>query len=369
VLDEESPVKAAVLSQVGDDKLELRDDITTTDPGPHEVRIRVKACGICHSDLSAMNGTLPALAPGVIGHEGAGEIITVGSAVEHLALGDHVAVTFVPPCGRCANCLRGEPHLCPVHTIAAFTTPRFRAGDSPLFGYAGLGTFAEEVVVPADGAIKIDPDVPYEIAALVSCGVMTGVGAVLNTAKVQPGSTVAVIGCGGVGFSVIQGARLAGATTIVAVDPVVAKHEAALRFGATHATTPDGLAALNQELTGSMGFDHTFDVVGIPATIRSAWDVARRGGHVTVVGAGRADAMVSFSAQEIFLHDKVLRGSFYGSANVRRDFGLFIDFWRAGRLDLEGMISRRLRLEDVNDGLAALREGQHDLIRQMIVLD
>ncbi|HEX4705486.1 MAG TPA: Zn-dependent alcohol dehydrogenase [Pseudonocardiaceae bacterium] len=362
-------MKAAVLNQIGDDKLDLRTDVTTTDPGPREVRIRVRATGICHSDLSAMDGTLPALTPGVIGHEGAGEIVAVGSAVDNLAVGDHVIVTFVPPCGHCPNCLRGEFHLCAVHTIAAFMNPRFRLGDAPMFGYAGLGTFAEELVVPVEGAIKVADDVPFEIAALVACGVMTGVGAVINTAKVEPGSTVVVIGCGGVGISVLQGARLAGATTIVAVDPVIAKHEAALRFGATHAVTPDGLAELNQALTGSMGFDHTFDVVGIPATIRSAWDVARRGGQVIVVGAGRADAMVQFSAQELFLHDKILRGSFYGSANVRRDYDRLLGLWRAGRLDLDGMISKRLTLDDVNEGLATLRDGGTDLIRQMIVID
>lgn len=362
-------MKAAVLNQVGDDQLELRDDVTTIDPGPRDVRIRVRASGVCHSDLSAMNGTLPALAPGIVGHEGAGEIVEVGSAVDHLAVGDHVIVTFVPPCGHCANCLRGRFHLCPVHTIAAFTTPRFRLGDTPAFGYAGLGTFAEELVVPADGAIKVADDVPFEIAALVACGVMTGVGAVLNTAQVRPGETVLVIGCGGVGISVIQGARLAGATKIVAVDPALGKHQAAKRFGATHAVTPDGLAALNQELTGSMGFDHAFDVVGIPATVRSAWDNACRGGQVIVVGAGRADAMVSFSAQELFLHDKTLRGSFYGSANVRHDYDKLLGLWRAGLLDLDDMISRRLTLDEVNDGLAALRGGDNDLIRQMIVID
>src|SRR2546423_11433096 len=246
-------MKAAVLNQIGDAKLELRDDVLLADVGAREVRIRVKATGVCHSDLSAMDGTLPALAPGIIGHEGAGVVVEVGSLVDHLAPGDHVIVTFVPPCGNCVNCLRGQPHLCAIHAIAAFTSPRFRVGDTPVFGYAGLGTFAEELVVPADGAVKIDSDVPYEIAALIACGVMTGVGAVINTARVEPGSTVLVIGCGGVGISVIQGARLAGAGQIIAVDPVLDKHETAKRFGATHATTPDGLPALNVELAGSMG--------------------------------------------------------------------------------------------------------------------
>ncbi|SFQ32786.1 S-(hydroxymethyl)glutathione dehydrogenase / alcohol dehydrogenase [Amycolatopsis arida] len=361
-------MRAAVLNAIGDDELELRDDVTTVDPGPHEVRIGVRASGICHSDLSAMDGTLPALAPGVVGHEGAGEVLQVGSAVEHLTPGDHVTVSFVPPCGSCPSCLRGEPNLCAVHAIAAFSSPRFRRGDTPLFGYGGLGTFADEVVVPASGAIKVDPDVPFETAALIACGVLTGVGAVLNTARVQPGSTVVVIGCGGVGVSVLQGARLAGATTIVAVDPVTAKHDVAKRFGATHATTPEGLEELKQTVTAHEGFDYAFDVVGLPATIRSAWDSARRGGSVVVVGAGKADAMVQFSAQELFLHDKKILGSFYGSAHVHRDTARMISFWRAGLLDLDGMISRRLTFAEINDGLATLREGSTDVIRQVVTV-
>jgi S-(hydroxymethyl)glutathione dehydrogenase/alcohol dehydrogenase len=361
-------MKAAVLNQIGDTKLELRDDVSTADVGPREIRIRVKATGVCHSDLSAMDGTLPALAPGIIGHEGAGVVTEIGSLVDTLAVGDHVIVTFVPPCGSCPNCLRGQPHLCAIHAIAAFTTPRFRVGDTPVFGYAGLGTFAEELVIPADGAVKIAEDIPFEIAALVACGVMTGVGAVINTAKVEPGSTVVVIGCGGVGVSVIQGARLAGAAQIIAVDPVLDKHGTARHFGATHATTPDGLAALNAELAGSMGFDYAFDVVGIPATIRSAWDNARRGGTVVVVGAGRADAMVEFSAQELFLHDKRLLGSFYGGATVRRDYLRLLGLWREGRLDLAGMISKRITLDEINDGLDALR-GPGTLIRQIVTFE
>jgi S-(hydroxymethyl)glutathione dehydrogenase/alcohol dehydrogenase len=252
--------------------------------------------------------------------------------------------------------------------MAAFTSPRFLVGGNPAFGYAGLGTFAEELVVPAAGAIKIDDDVPFEIAALIACGVITGVGAVLNTAKVEPGSDVVVIGCGGVGVSVIQGARLAGAARIIAVDPVVEKHEVAVHFGATHATTPEGLAELNQRLAGGMGFDYGFDVVGLPSTIRSAWDITRRGGHVVVVGAGRADAMVQFSAQELFLHDKTLHGSFYGTANVRRDVPRLVALWRAGRLDVASMISKRIRLDEVNEGLQALRGGGPS-VRQVIIFD
>jgi S-(hydroxymethyl)glutathione dehydrogenase/alcohol dehydrogenase len=358
-------MKAAVLNQIGDTELELRDDVTTTDVGPREVRIRVRATGVCHSDVSAMDGTLPALAPGIIGHEGAGEIVEVGSGVSEFAVGDHAVLTFVPPCGNCVNCVGGRPHLCAVHAIAAFTNPRFRIGDTPVFGYAGTGTFAEELVVPVEGAIRIPDDVPFEIAALVACGVMTGVGAVINTAKVAVGSTVLVFGCGGVGVSVIQGARLSGASQIVAVDPITEKHETARHFGATHTATPDELAGLHASLTGSQGWDYAFDVVGAPATIRAAWDNARRGGTAVVVGAGRGDAMVQFSAQELFLHDKRLLGSFYGGADVRRDYPRLLALWRAGRLDLDSMISKRITLDEINDGLRALKDGA-GLVRQIV---
>lgn len=358
-------MKAAVLNQIGDTKLELRDDVTTTDVGAREIRIRVRATGVCHSDVSAMDGTLPALAPGIIGHEGAGEIVEVGSHVTEFAPGDHAVLTFVPPCGNCPNCAGGRPHLCAIHTIASFMNPRFKIGDTPVFGYAGVGTFAEELVVPVEGAVKVPNDVPFEIAALVACGVMTGVGAVINTAKVEIGSTVLVFGCGGVGISVIQGARLAGASQIVAVDPLTDKHETAKHFGATHTVTPDEVAGLHQSLTESQGWDYAFDVVGAPGTIRAAWDNARRGGTAVVVGAGRGDAMVRFSAQELFLHDKRLLGSFYGGADVRRDYPRLLSLWRAGRLDLDSMISKRITLDEINDGLQALKDGAN-VIRQIV---
>ncbi|TCP45381.1 S-(hydroxymethyl)glutathione dehydrogenase/alcohol dehydrogenase [Tamaricihabitans halophyticus] len=360
-------MQAAVLNQVGDSDLELREDVGTTRPGPDEVRVRIRAAGICHSDLSAMDGTLPALAPGIIGHEGSGDVVEIGAAVTDLAVGDQVIISFVPPCGKCASCLRGEANLCSVHAIAAFSSPRFVVGDQPVFGFAGCGTFAEELVVPSAGAVRVDGDVPYEIAALIGCGVLTGVGAVLNTAKVEPGASVVIIGAGGVGIAAIQGARLSGATQIVAVDPVTDKHDLARGFGATHACTPEALPELIEKLTGNQGFDYAFEVVGQPATIRAAWDATRRGGTTVVVGAGRADATVEFSAQELFLHEKKLLGSFYGSADVRRDYRRMIELWQAGLLDLAGMISRRITLSEINDGLAGIRSGK--FIRQIVTVD
>lgn len=362
-------MRAAVLKEIGDDKLDVRADAAATAPGPEEVRVRLRAAGICHSDVSAMDGTLPALAPGVMGHEGAGEVVEVGSGVTDLQPGDRVVISFVPPCGDCALCLGGQAHLCEVHTVAAFTSPRFEIGGEPAFGFGGCGTFAEEVVVPRDGAIRVDEDVPFDIAALIGCGVLTGVGAVVNTADVEPGSTVVVIGCGGVGISVIQGARLAGATRIVAVDPMTEKHAVAERFGATHTTTPEGLPELSGSVTGGAGFDYAFEVVGRATTIRAAYDATRRGGTTVVVGAGGEDQQVQFSAQELFITERRILPSFYGSSDVRRDTPRMVSLWRAGLLDLEGMISRRVPLEEINEGLSALRDSRGDIVRQIVTLD
>jgi S-(hydroxymethyl)glutathione dehydrogenase / alcohol dehydrogenase len=358
-------VRAAVLHSIDAEKMDIRDDVVAVGPGPGQVKIGVRAAGVCHSDLSARRGGLPQPTPAILGHEAAGDVVAVGDGVTGFAVGDKVIANWLPPCGSCASCLRGQPYMCMTHVIAAYIEPRFLVGETPAFGMAGCGAFAEEMTVPAEGAVKIAADVPYEVAALVGCGVMTGVGAVINTAKVEPGATVAVIGCGGVGIAAIQGARLSGAAVIVGVDPVEGKHEVARRFGATHAVHPDNLAELSAEITGGEGFDYAFEVVGAPRTIRTAWGAARRGGTVVIVGAGRADQQVEFTPFELLFDGKRMLASLYGSADVRRDYARLLGLWRAGRLDLEGMITQRLRLDDLDQGLAALGHG--DVIRQVIV--
>jgi S-(hydroxymethyl)glutathione dehydrogenase/alcohol dehydrogenase len=358
-------VRAAVLHSIDAETMEIREDVVAVGPGPSQVRIRIRAAGVCHSDLSARNGGLPQPMPAILGHEAAGEVVAVGDGVTSLAEGDHVIVNWLPPCGSCASCVRGEPYMCMAHVIAAYTEPRFMVGGTPAFGMAGCGAFAEEMTVPQEGAVKIPDDVPFEIAALVGCGVMTGVGAVINTARVEPGASVVVIGCGGVGIAAIQGARLSGASVIVAVDPVEAKHATARRFGATHAVDPGHVGEVSAELTGGEGFDYAFEVVGTPQTIRAAWSAARRGGTVVVVGAGRADQQVEFTAFELFFDGKKMLASLYGSADVRRDYARLLGLWRAGRLDLEGMITQRLKLDDIDRALAALGSG--DIIRQVII--
>lgn len=356
-------MRAAIIPALNE-KLEVRDDVSVVGPGPGEVHIRVAASGVCHSDISAQNGTLPTPFPAVLGHEGAGEILSVGDGVTALAPGDHVIVSWVPPCGVCKVCRGGQPHLCMTYLIDALTARRFMAGDEPVGGMAGTGTFAEELVVPQVAAIKIPDDVPLDIASLIGCGVMTGVGAALNTAQVKPGSSVVVFGCGGVGISVIQGARIAGAAEIVAIDRVPEKLDMAKRFGATHAALPDQLGGISAELTEGLGFDYAFEVIGFPETIRNAWDATRRGGTTIVVGAGRMESMVEFSAFDLFYSGKTLRCCWYGSADVRTDFHTLLRLWRNGKLDLEGMITKRIDLADINDAFDECLSGR--VIRQVI---
>ena len=356
-------MRAAILPGLNEE-LQIRDDVEAIGPGPGEVRVRIAASGVCHSDVSLQDGTLPHPIPAVPGHEGAGEVLAVGEGVTKVAPGDHVIISWVPCCGECKFCLGGQPNLCNAFLERNISKPMFTSGGASIFGYAGTGTFSEETVVAQEAAIKIDPEIPFDVASLIGCGVLTGVGAALNTAKVQPGASVVVFGCGGVGISVIQGARIAGATEIVAVDLLPEKVELAQRFGATHGATPQQLPSLSMELTGGDGFDYAFEVIGRPETIRQAWDNTRRGGTTVVVGAGRMDALVSFSAFELFYPEKKLLGCWYGSADVRTDFHRLLKFWQGGKLDLEGMITRRIDLSEVNEAFEACKKGE--VIRSVI---
>ncbi|MEU7896188.1 Zn-dependent alcohol dehydrogenase [Nonomuraea sp. NPDC049152] len=360
-------MRAALLHTVGDDKLDIRDDVTLAPVGPTQVRVKIRATGVCHSDLSAMTGVVPQPVPLILGHEGAGEVVEVGDHVTSVQQGDHVIINWRPSCQECALCVGGQPYLCMKYIIESFTTGTFRLGDTMVYGMAGCGTWAEEIVIPWQGAIKVDPDIPWEAAALIGCGITTGVGAAINTARVRPGSTVAVIGCGGVGLSVIQGARISGARTILAIDPLTSKHELALKVGATHAVTPDDLPGALQELTGAQGFDYGFEVVGKAATIQSAWQLTRQGGDVIVVGAGAMDDMVQISAFSLLFEGKNLLSSLYGEADVRHDFPYFGELYKSGQLDLDSMISARIKLTDLNDAVTALRNGE--ALRQIVLFD
>ncbi|MCA6094793.1 Zn-dependent alcohol dehydrogenase [Streptomyces sp. SCA3-4] len=350
-------MRAAVQQKTGQDLLDVLDDVEAVGFGPGKVRLRIRAAGLCHSDLSAMSGVLPQPAPFVPGHEGAGDVVEVGEGVTHVAPGDRVLVCWLPACGSCPSCRRGQSQLC----LAGFMnsgTPNFRHRATDVFGFAGTGAFAEELVVDAGCAVPVPDDVPYEIAALLGCGVTTGLGAALNTARVTAGSSVAVIGCGGVGISVVQGARVAGAAQILAVDPVESRREAALRFGATEAVAPEGLPGTKARLTGNEGFDYVFEVVGKSATARTAYEATRRGGTLCVVGAGALDDHLQLNMFELFFDEKRILPSLYGGGDVLRSYERAIALWRAGRIDLEGLITHRVPLARINDAVEQMRTGE-----------
>ncbi|REE74195.1 S-(hydroxymethyl)glutathione dehydrogenase/alcohol dehydrogenase [Rhodococcus wratislaviensis] len=350
-------MQAAVLHRTGDEQLDVTRSITATSFGPGRVRVRLHKAGLCHSDLSAMSGVLPHKAPFVPGHEGAGEVVEVGDGVADLAVGDRVVICWMPPCDRCPSCTSGAAHLC-LSGYKNLATPNFEMDGIALPGMMGEGTFAEEVVVSAAAAITIPDDVPYEIAALIGCGVTTGIGAALNTARVEPGSSVVVIGLGGVGISILQGARVAGAAQIVAVDPTSNRRDWALKFGATTAVSPEELQDTVKRLSGGAGVDYAFEAVGTPGTLRAAYDCTRRGGTVCLVGAGSRTEPLGLTMGELVLDEKKLLPSFFGGDDVRRTYAKVVELWRAGRIDLQSMITHHVPLSGINEAIRQMRTGE-----------
>jgi S-(hydroxymethyl)glutathione dehydrogenase/alcohol dehydrogenase len=322
---------------------------------------------VCHSDLSIQNGTLPLPLPAVLGHEGAGTVEEIGDDVQSLVVGDHVVCSWVAPCRRCFCCLRGHPELCEHGLDHAFASPYAHGAHGDVLAAFGTATFGEETVLPEHACVRVDAAFPLELAALVGCGVVTGVGAVVNSAQVEPGASVAVIGCGGVGLAAIQGARLAGADPIVAVDVVAAKLRLARANGATEvvdASATDPVEAVRASTAGR-GADYTFEVVGQARTIRQAYDMTRRAGTVTIVGAASFTDTVEFGAMELMVDAKTVRGCVYGHTDPARDFPEMLRLHRAGRLDLSALLTRRIALEDVNDAFRAMEAGE--VARSVIV--
>ena len=349
--------------------------VTLAPPRRGEVLVRVAAAGVCHSDVHLADGRLGAGRwPMVLGHEGAGVVEAVGEGVDALSIGDHVAFCFVPACGFCPACRAGRRTLC--ETAGRFgVTGMLMDGTSRLRGVDGtvlqhglmVACFAQFAVVPAAGAVPLPASIPFWQAALLGCGVVTGIGAV-NRAGLRVGASVCVIGCGGVGLQVIAGARLAGAGTIVAVDVDQAKLELALRRGATHALrAADGAHVVEEvmALTGG-GVEHAFEVVGRPETIRQAWDVLRPGGIAMVVGVAPVGVEVSLPAIE-FLSEKTITGSYYGSSDVHASLGRLVQLVGDGRLDLGEVVSDVIALDDVQQALDRLRRGEG--ARSVIVID
>ena len=344
------------------------------DPAPGQVVVRIVATGICHTDLSVLRGALPYPPPAVLGHEGAGIVEEVGSAVTHLRPGDHVVLSSIPHCGRCAYCRAGHAHLCDAGLEAAMAGQQvaFEKDGTDIGHFCGLGSFASRTLVDASAAIKIDDDIRLDRACLIGCGVMTGVGAVLNTARVQPGETVAVFGCGGVGINVIQGAAIAGASRIIAVDVVAQKLEWARTFGATDVLDvrgADGDAASDEvrALAGGLGVDVAFEAIGVPEVIRQAFLATRRGGKAVVVGVAPFGVDLTVPACMLPLEERSLIGSLYGSAFMPRDVPRLLALYRRGKLKLDELVSRELRLDEINAGFDALAGG--GVLRSVIRFD
>ncbi len=359
-------MRAAVMTEP-DRPLELR-DLSPRRLRATEVHVRIDASGVCHSDETIRRQGMGGLAPVILGHEGAGTVLEVGEGVHDLAPGERVIGAFHPACGSCWHCVRGRTHLCDqiihVATQAHWTDD---ASGARTWSMSGLGTFAEEAVVDRMSVVAVETDLPAEQLALIGCAVMTGVGAALNTARVEPGSTVVVIGCGGVGQFVVQGARIAGAARIIAIDPLATKRETARSNGATDVIDPTtgDVAEAVAELTGGRGADYSFEVALSGPTLRLAYDVCRSAGTVVAVGMPPSGTTVEFDGYQLFSTEKRLMGCYYGSGQVRRDFPRLVALAEAGRLDLAGAVTRRIGLDQVNEAFDAMAGGE--VIRSVIV--
>ncbi|MEV6177949.1 Zn-dependent alcohol dehydrogenase [Streptomyces sp. NPDC052015] len=332
-------------------RAEVVDDLVVRDPAPGEVLVAVSAAGLCHSDLSVVDGTIPFPAPVVLGHEGAGVVEAVGAGVTHVVPGDHVALSTLANCGTCAECDRGRPTMCR-WAIGRPGQP-FTRGERPVYQFASNSAFAERTVVKAVQAVRIPKDVPPASAALIGCGVLTGVGAVLNRARVDHGESVVVIGTGGIGLNVLQGARIAGASRIVAVDANPAKEAVTRRFGATHfLTSAEGV----REVLPT-GADHVFECVGRVELIRQAIDLLDRHGQAVLLGVPPAAAEASFRVSSLYL-DKSVLGCRYGSSRPQRDIALYTDLYREGRLLLDELVTRTYPVEDFGKAAADAEAGR-----------
>ena len=354
--------KAVITRETG--KPVVVEEVEFESPKRDEVMIKLKACGVCHSDLSATNGTIPLPPPTVLGHEGCGVVEEVGEGVGDYAIGDTCVVSWIPMCGKCKYCAMGRPALCNVGMRAQLTLPcgerriRDEAGKE-LNHFAGSAVMAEYATLHRDNLIKIDPDIPSTGAALIGCAVMTGVGAALNTAKVKPGSSVVVIGAGGIGLNAIQGSAIAGAERIIAIDMQDKKLEFARQFGATHTLNPntDGdPVAKVLELTGD-GADYAFECIGLAATVTQAYNSIRKGGTAVVVGVSKPTDTVTLGTFMMPFQEKVLTGSMYGSARPREDFPRLLNLYKANRLKLDELVTSTYSIDDAPRAFEDLEKG------------
>jgi S-(hydroxymethyl)glutathione dehydrogenase/alcohol dehydrogenase len=335
--------------------------------GDHDVRVETEASGVCHSDLSVVKGWTGQSMPMVLGHEGAGRVLEVGKHVTRCKIGDRVIVSWAPACGVCWHCVRRESQHCEEQPAVRSGRSVLRQDGSRVQCMSGLGTYSEVMQVSDLSVVPVQTDLPSEQLAMIGCGVTTGVGAALWTAQVKPGSTVAVFGLGGVGLSVIQGARIAGAARIFGIDLLMSKREIALSFGATDVIDPS-LGEVSEQLiaaTKGRGVDYAFEVVGNPALAMQAFNSVRKRGTAVIVGMPKSDATAPIPLTQLFVKEKRLIGSLYGSVQIREHFPLLVEFAERGKLDIASMISRRISLDDVNEAFAAMEAGE--VVRSVII--
>ena len=363
-------MKAAVLNAIPG-QLEI-EDVAIDSPGPREVLVRTAAAGLCHSDLHFMEGKYPHPCPAVLGHESAGVVEAVGTDVRYVQPGDHVITCLSAFCGYCEQCISGHLSLCENKNTDLVRgkdqPPRLSRDGEKINTFLHLSSFAEQMLVHEHALVKIDKEMPLDKAALIGCGVTTGMGAVFRTAKVEPGSTVAVIGCGGIGLSAIQGARITGANKIIAVDMLSSKLELAQSLGATHVVNASDGDAVEQvkELTDGKGVHNSFEAVGMKATAEQAFNMLRGGGQATVIGMIPVGTTVELHGVE-FLSERTMTGSNMGSNQFRTDMPRFVDMYLDGRLKLDEMVSKIIRLDDINDGFAEMKTGA--VARSVIAFD
>lgn len=363
-------VHAAVMVQARELQVELLD---LDEPHDNEVMVEIAATGVCHSDLSVYRAVLPTPLPVILGHESAGVVVGMGSHVSGLAIGDRVVLSLLAQCGNCFYCNHGQPVLCEsgqpsmLQGTMSDGTTRFAWNGTAVFQMAGLGTLAQRVVVPASSVVPIPNSLPLEQAALLGCGVMTGWGAAVSTAKVEVGEAVAVLGCGGVGLHAVQGARVSGASMIIAIDPRPDRLELARSLGATHQLQPaPGLVEKVRALTGGRGVEVALEVAGRQQSIDDAIRMTRRGGRAVIVSAPGKDVVVNISAfGGLVLTEKTIRGSLYGSAHVRRDIARLVELYDAGKLQLANLASVIYSLDQVNEAMAhcAMEEGGRAIVK------
>lgn len=361
-------VKAAVLRAIND-PLTI-EDIDVATPQAFEVLVEVAAAGLCHSDVHFMRGGFPHPLPAVLGHESAGIVAAVGDRVTHVAPGDHVVTCLTVFCGTCDFCVVGQPAQCTNRKAMARRSdqaPRLSQQGNTVYQYLNQSSFAEQMLVHENAVVKVPRELPLEQAALLGCGVTTGLGAVMNTAAVRAGESVAVIGCGGVGLSIVQGARIAGASSIVAIDRVGEKLGLAARLGATHTVDSSNTDAKDfvAALTEGRGVDHAFEAIGLPAIAELAFSLLKRGGTATVVGVMPAGTSIGVPVDDLF-YDRKLQGSNMGSVRFRVDVPKYIGMYLDGRLNLDDMVSHRFDLTEINEGFAEMLTGR--VARNIVVM-